>query len=284
MKGLKKLSVGLAATAVLFTLAACGNSSSSSETGTSSSAAALEEKVVGVAPGPYGDMVTDVISPLLADKGYTLTTKVFNDYIQPNNALANGQIDANLFQHTAYLDKFSADNELDLTALQKVPTLGMGIYSNKQTQLDDLADGATVSIANDASNLARTLQLLAANDLITIADEIDETKATVADIKDNPKQLTFKELDAAQLARSLDTVDVALVPGNFAWAASLDPADALALESLKEDYKNVFVVRTEDKDSDFAQAVTEVLESQGFKDAIADSAFKDFSQPDFWTE
>ena len=283
MIGLKKLTVGLAVTAVLFTLAACGNGSTS-ETEASSTTAALEEKVVGVAPGPYGDMVTDVISPLLADQGYTLTTKVFNDYIQPNNALANGQIDANLFQHTAYLEKFSADNDLDLTALQKVPTLGMGIYSNKLSSLDDLADGATVSIANDASNLARTLQLLAANGLITIADDIDETKATVADIKDNPKNLTFKELDAAQLARSLDTVDVALVPGNFAWAASLDPADALSLESLKEEYKNVFVVRTEDKDSDFAQAVTEVLESQDFKDAIADSAFKDFNQPDFWTE
>ncbi|KPG71318.1 MetQ/NlpA family ABC transporter substrate-binding protein [Enterococcus sp. RIT-PI-f] len=283
MIGLKKLTVGLAVTAVLFTLAACGNGSTS-ETEASSTTAALEEKVVGVAPGPYGDMVTDVISPLLADKGYTLTTKVFNDYIQPNNALANGQIDANLFQHTAYLEKFSADNDLDLTALQKVPTLGMGIYSNKLSSLDDLADGATVSIANDASNLARTLQLLAANGLITIAEDIDETKATVTDIKDNPKNLTFKELDAAQLARSLDTVDVALVPGNFAWAASLDPADALALESLKEEYKNVFVVRTEDKDSDFAQAVTEVLESQDFKDAIADSAFKDFNQPDFWTE
>jgi D-methionine transport system substrate-binding protein len=243
MIGLKKLTVGLAATAVLFTLAACGNGSTS-ETEASSTTAALEEKVVGVAPGPYGDMVTDVISPLLADKGYTLTTKVFNDYIQPNNALANGQIDANLFQHTAYLEKFSADNDLDLTALQKVPTLGMGIYSNKLSSLDDLADGATVSIANDASNLARTLQLLAANGLITIAEDIDETKATVADIKDNPKNLTFKELDAAQLARSLDTVDVALVPGNFAWAASLDPADALALESLKEEYKNVFVVST----------------------------------------
>ncbi|MBE8863595.1 MetQ/NlpA family ABC transporter substrate-binding protein, partial [Enterococcus faecium] len=160
--------------------------------------------------------------PLLEEKGYQLTTKVFNDYIQPNNALANGQIDANLFQHTAYLEKFLADNQLSLTALQKVPTLGMGIYSKQLSRLDELADGATVSIANDASNLARTLQLLAANELITIADNIDETKATVNDIEENPKNLTFKELDAAQLARSLDTVDLALVPGNFAWAASLD--------------------------------------------------------------
>jgi len=232
----------------------------------------VEEKVVGVAPGPYGDMVTEVISPLLEEKGYQLTTKVFNDYIQPNNALANGQIDANLFQHTAYLEKFSADNQLSLTALQKVPTLGMGIYSKQLSSLDEVADGATVSIANDASNLARTLQLLAANELITIADNIDETKATVNDIEENPKNLTFKELDAAQLARSLDTVDLALVPGNF------------ALESLKEEYKNVFVVSTEEEDSDFAKAVTEVLESDAFKEAIAESPFSNFDQPKFWTE
>lgn len=232
MKQLKKGIVGLVAAAVLITLAACGNTSSTEDTQSGeNSVDAVEEKVVGVAPGPYGDMVTEVISPLLEEKGYQLTTKVFNDYIQPNNALANGQIDANLFQHTAYLEKFSADNQLSLTALQKVPTLGMGIYSKQLSSLDELADGATVSIANDASNLARTLQLLAANELITIADNIDETKATVNDIEENPKNLTFKELDAAQLARSLDTVDLALVPGNFAWAASLDPADALALES-----------------------------------------------------
>ncbi len=285
MKQLKKGVVGLVAAAVLITLAACGNTSSTGDTQSGeNSVNAVEEKVVGVAPGPYGDMVTEVISPLLEEKGYQLTTKVFNDYIQPNNALANGQIDANLFQHTAYLEKFSADNQLSLTALQKVPTLGMGIYSKQLSSLDELADGATVSIANDASNLARTLQLLAANELITIADNIDETKATVNDIEENPKNLTFKELDAAQLARSLDTVDLALVPGNFAWAASLDPADALALESLKEEYKNVFVVSSEEEDSDFAKAVTEVLESDAFKEAIAESPFSNFDQPKFWTE
>jgi len=107
MKQLKKGIVGLVAAAVLITLAACGNTSSTEDTQSGeNSVDAVEEKVVGVAPGPYGDMVTEVISPLLEEKGYQLTTKVFNDYIQPNNALANGQIDANLFQHTAYLEKF----------------------------------------------------------------------------------------------------------------------------------------------------------------------------------
>lgn len=244
-----------------------------------------EEKqtvVVGVAPGPYGEMVTDVLGPLMEEKGFVLTTKVFNDYIQPNNALADKQIDANLFQHTAYLEKFSADNGLDLTALGQVPTLGMGIYSKSLTQLSDLPAGAKVSIANDASNLARTLQLLQANELVVIAPEIDETKATVNDIAENSKNLEFKELDAAQLARSIDNVDIALVPGNFAWAAELNPADALALEKLQEKYKNIVAVRTEDKDSELGQAFTEVLTSDAFKEAIATSPFKDFDQPASW--
>lgn len=283
MKSLKKIGFGILSIAAITFLAACGGEDTTANS-SEAETANIEEKVVGVAPGPYGDMVTEVISPLLEEKGYKLTTKVFNDYVQPNQALSGGQIDANLFQHTAYLEKFSADNNLDLTALEKVPTLGMGIYSDKISNLDELTDGDMVSIANDGSNLARTLQLLEVNQLITLGDAVDETKATVDDIAENPKDLEFKPLDAAQLARSLDTVTIALVPGNFSWAAELDPADALALEALKEDYKNIVAVRTEDKDSDFAQAILEVLEGQEFKDAIAESAFKDFDKPAFWTE
>lgn len=250
MKRFKKLgaiALGLAATV---TLAACGGSKEATSTSDSDK---VVTKVVGVAPGPYGDMATKVISPLLEKKGFKLTTKLFNDYVQPNKALASGQIDADLFQHTSYLEKFAADNDLKLSVVEEVPTLGMGIYSKKLKSLDDLEDGATVAIANDASNLARTLQLLAANNLITLKGDIDETKATVDDIATNPKNLTFKTLDAAQLVRSMDTVDIALVPGNYSWAADLDPADALALEKLKENYKNVFVVQTDEIDSDFAQ-------------------------------
>lgn len=280
MKSFKKLLTGTAILAVVVALTACGKSEEKAEAVDST----IKEVVVGVAPGPYGDMTTEVISPLLEEKGYKLTTKQFNDYVQPNQALDSGQIGANLFQHTAYLEKFSSDNDLDLAAIQKVPTLGMGIYSKQITDLKDLPDGATVAVANDASNLARTLQFLEINELITLDSDIDETKAVIDDIATNPKELNFKTLDAAQLSRSLETVDIALVPGNFAWAAKLDPADALALEKLKEEYKNVFVVRAEDADSDFGKAVKEVLEGQDFKEAIAKSAFKDFDKPAFWSE
>lgn len=283
MKIKKQLGLLILGIALVTTVTACG-SKNDSTTSSSNQTAGVEEVIIGVAPGPYGDMATEVISPLLEEKGYTLVAKQFNDYVQPNKALDGGQIGGNLFQHTAYLEKFSADNKLEITGLEKVPTLGMGIYSNQYQKLADLPEGGTLSIANDAVNLARTLQLLAANGLITLAGEIDETKATVDDIAENPKNFTFKTLEAAQLARSLDTVDAALVPGNFAWAADLNPADALALETLKEEYKNVFAVRTVDADNAFSQAVTEVLQSQAFKDAIADSPFKDFDKPAFWNE
>ncbi|MBP1044202.1 metal ABC transporter substrate-binding protein [Vagococcus sp. BWB3-3] len=279
MKKWKKVTLAVSACVLVLSLAACGKKEEGAKKETASE---TKEIVVGVAPGPYGDMVTDVIGPLLKEKGYTVTTKLFNDYVQPNKALAAKQIDANLFQHTAYLEKFSADNELELTAVGQVPTLGMGIYSKDLKQLSDLPDGGKVSIANDASNLARTLQLLQANELITINADIDETKATVNDIAENAKNLDFKPLDAAQLARSLDNVDIALVPGNFSWAAELKPADALALEKLQEKYKNVVALRTEDKDSDLGKAFAEVLTSDEFKAAIAKSEFKDFDQPESW--
>ena len=237
---------------------------------------------VGVCPGPYGDMVDKVIAPLLKDDGFELKTKLFNDYVQPDKALASGSIQANLMQHINYLNKFTKDNNLDLTSLGQVPTLGLGIYSKKYKSIKDIKDGSTVSIAADGSNLARSLGVLEQQGLVTLKGDVDSTKASVNDIKDNPKNLKIKTLDAAQLARSVDTVDVALVPGNFAWAAGLKPSEALAMEKQDEGVINVFVVNTKDVDSDFGKAVKKLLTSQEFKDAIAKSEFKDFGKPTTW--
>ena len=202
--------------------------------------------------------------------------------MQPNKALASGSIQANLFQHGNYLKKFTADNHLDLTSLGQTPTLGLGIYSNKYKKLSEIPDGATVAIANDASNLARSLGVLEQNKLVTLDGEVDATKATIDDVKSNPKNLKFKTLDAAQLVRSLDNVDFALVPGNYSWAANLKPSSALALEKQTSGVMEVFVVRTKDKNSDFAKKVKALLTSQEYKDAIAKSEFKDFGKPASW--
>lgn len=239
---------------------------------------------VGVCPGPYGEMIDEVIAPLLKDDGYILTTKTFNDYVQPDKALASGKIDANLMQHGNYLKKFSADNNLDLVSLGQTPTLGLGVYSKKFTSIDDIADGASVAVANDGSNLARSLGVLEQNKLVTLKDGIDATKASVNDIADNPKHLNIKPIDAAQLARSLDTVDVALVPGNYSWAAGLDPKDALALERQDDGVIEVFAIAGTNKDTHFAKTVGELLDSDEFKSAIAASRFKDFGKPASWNE
>ncbi|WP_439425498.1 MetQ/NlpA family ABC transporter substrate-binding protein [Oenococcus alcoholitolerans] len=237
---------------------------------------------VGVAPGPYGDMAKNIIGPLLKRHGYQVRITEFNDYIQPNKALNSGEINANLFQHRVYLQTFSQQNHLKLTAMGTVPTLGMGIYSNRIKSLNALHDGATVSLANDPSNLARSLQLLAANHLITLKNNINAATASISDIAANPHRLVFKTLDAAQLPQSRSNVDLALIPGNFAWNAKIRPSSALALEKLQESYKNVFVVKTDQKNSAFAKAVRQVLNSNDFRQRIADSQFKDFAKPNSW--
>nr|WP_278749326.1 MetQ/NlpA family ABC transporter substrate-binding protein [Bifidobacterium catenulatum] len=281
--GVKRVFAAVLAATTLVSVAACGSTdNSASKESLNTTKGKTTEITVGVCPGPYGDMVEKVIAPLLKDDGFDVKTKAFNDYVQPNKALASGSIQANLFQHGNYLKKFTADNNLDLTSLGQTPTLGLGIYSKKYKSIKDIKDGSTVSIANDGSNLARSLGVLQQQGLVTLKGEVDATKATVNDIASNPKNLKIKTIDAAQLARSLDTVDVALVPGNYSWAADLKPADALALEKQDDGVIEVFVVRTQDVDSDFGKAVKKLLVSQKFKDAIAKSEFKDFGKPKNW--
>ena len=281
--GVKRVFAAVLAATTLVSVAACGSTdNSASKESLNTTKGKTTEITVGVCPGPYGDMVEKVIAPLLKDDGFDVKTKAFNDYVQPNKALASGSIQANLFQHGNYLKKFTADNNLDLTSLGQTPTLGLGIYSKKYKSIKDIKDGSTVSIANDGSNLARSLGVLQQQGLVKLKGEVDATKATVNDIASNPKNLKIKTIDAAQLARPLDTVDVALVPGNYSWAAKLDPSSALALEKQDDGVIEVFVVRTQDVDSDFGKAVKKLLVSQKFKDAIAKSEFKDFGKPKNW--
>ncbi|KZL91608.1 MetQ/NlpA family ABC transporter substrate-binding protein [Clostridium magnum] len=240
--------------------------------------------VIGVCPGPYGDMVRKAIAPVLEKKGYKVETKEFSDYVQPNKALANKEIDANLFQHTAYLQKFSKDNKLDLSPVIVVPTAGMGIFSNKIKSLDDLKTGAQVAIPNDPSNLARALILLEKQGLIKIKDNIDETKATESDIVENKKDLKIVITEAAQLPRTLDSVDIAAITGNYAIASGLDFSKALKVEKLSENYKNVVAVRTEDLSKDLGKDIKEAVESADFRTVIEDQngIFKAFDKPEWY--
>jgi len=241
--------------------------------------------VFGVAPGPYGDMVKQAIAPSLKEKGYKVVVREFSDYVQPNMALSNGSIDANLFQHSLYFNKFTADKGLKLTKLLTVPTAGMGFYSRQVKSLDELKKADIVTLSNDPTNLARGLRFLQSLKLITIKDNIDPTKASERDIASNPKGLVFKPLEAAQLPRTLDSVTASLVNGNFAIAAGLDLSSALAQEHLDENLKNIIAVRTEDADKPFAKDIVAVVQSPAYRAVIDDpkNVYTAFQKPDWMT-
>lgn len=239
--------------------------------------------VFGIAPGPYGDLIKAAIQPGLEKKGYKIVIKEFSDYVQPNLALANNSIDANLFQHRLYLDKFSADKGLKLSPVINVPTAGLGIYSHKIKSLDQLKKGDVVTLANDPTNLARALRFLAKEGLLTFRKDIDPVQASERDIENNPLGLVFKPLEAAQLPRTLDSATLSVVNGNFALASGLKLSDALKLETLDENIKNLVAVKTADLNKPFVQDIKQVIESPEFLTAVEDPKypFKEFQKPEW---
>lgn len=200
--------------------------------------------------------------------------------MQPNLALSNGDLAANLFQHKIYMDNFAKENKLELTDLIVVPTAPMGIYSSKYKALGEIADGSTVALANDPTNLARSLGLLQDAGLLTMKDDIDPLRVSEKDVKDNPKQLVLQPIEAGQLPRAVDSADISLVPGNFALAAKMNLLDALQLENMPDDYRNRVVINTADSDKAFAKDLKEAVESPEFEQII-DEQFQGFGKPEW---
>jgi|SRR5699024_1335855 len=285
---MKKLTTILLTTFVLILLAACGSDGANEEESSANQSAEesadqgeTKEKITfGATTGPYSDMVNKAIKPLLEEKGYEVENIEFSDYVQPNNALHNGDIDANLFQHTIYYEAFAEENGMDLSGLIIVPTAPMGLFSNKYDSVEEIEEGSTVTIANDPTNLARTLVMLEDEGLIKMADEVNELTAAVTDIEENYKDLNFHEVEAGQLPRTVESEDLASVPGNFALAAGFDLLEAIALEDMPDDYRNIVVVNTSDVDAPWAQDIIEVIESPEFEEII-DEEFQGFGKPEW---
>ncbi|OOV12513.1 MetQ/NlpA family ABC transporter substrate-binding protein [Deinococcus sp. LM3] len=197
---------------------------------------------VGASPVPHADIL-NFVKPILAKQGVTLVIREFNDYVQPNVALADGSIDVNFFQHTPYLTAFQKDRPLGLVAGAAVHVEPMGLYSRRVKALRDLKTGATIAIPNDPSNSGRALKLLERAGLIRLKAGAG-TAATTLDITSNVKRLKFRELDAAQLPRVLADVDAAIINTNYALDAGLNPLrDALTLEGSSSPYANRLVVQ-----------------------------------------
>jgi D-methionine transport system substrate-binding protein len=272
---LKKLLLTLIFLLSIGVLAACGNSSEKS-----SSTDEKKELKIGATSGPYSDMVSKAIKPLLEEKGYKIEVVEFSDYIQPNLALGNGDLDANLFQHKIYMENFSKEHDLDLSEVIIVPTAPMGIYSNTFNSLDEIKDGSSISLPNDPVNLARALGVLEDSGLLKVDPDADPLSISEKDVTENPKNLKLEPIEAGQLPRSVDSVDLAAVPGNFALAAKMDLLDALALEDMPDFYRNRVVINTKDLESTFAKDLKEVVESADFE-SIIDEQFKGFGKPEW---
>ena len=270
---MKKLwSIVLALTLCL-SLAACGGNDSAAEDTAPEEDVATEETAepvtlkVAASPTPHAEILLECVD-ILAEQGITLNVNEYGDYIVPNTAVEEGDEDANYFQHVPYLDNFNAENGTHLVSVAGVHVEPMGIYAGMTASLEELADGATVAVPNDVTNEARALLLLEAQGLITLSEEAG-LEATPKDIVENPKNLEFKELEAAMLPNVLTEVDIAVINVNYALQAGFNPVeDALAIENADSPYVNILVVKEGNEGNPAIAALIEALHSDAVRDFI----------------
>ena len=264
----KFVTVALVAALSVGLLAGCGGNDKKDAD------ANAEDKVITVAasPSPHAQILTEAVAGVLEKDGYTLEVKEFTDYVQPNNVVENGEIDANYFQHQPYLDDFNAENNTHLVSVVAVHYEPFGIYSKQHASLDELAEGAVISVPNDTTNEARALQLLQAQGIITLKEDAG-LNATKADIVDNPYNVDIQEIEAAALPPTLDSADFAVINGNYAIPAGLNVAnDALACEDAASEaaqtFANIIAVKEGAEDSEKIQAIVKAITSDEVRDYI----------------
>ena len=237
--------------------------------------------VIGTTEGDFADMVRNQVKGSLEAQGYEVELITFTDYVRPNLALADGDLDINIFQHKPYLDTFKAENNLDLIELFQVPTAPLGIYSGKKTQLTEAYKGMSVSAPNDPSNFARALVMMSDLGWITLKENVDPLTASKADIADNSKfDIKIVELEAAQLPRARDEVDFAVINGNYATDAGIKITEALFQEP-SFNYINWSAIKTADTDKKWVKDVTEAYNSDAFK-TYANATFPGYKYPKIW--
>ena len=266
----KLLTLALSLTLCL-SLAACGGSKETpaAEEKPAETEAPAETTVLNVAASatPHAEIL-EVCVPILAEQGIDLQVHVYGDYVVPNTAVEEGAEDANYFQHVPYLDNFNAENGTHLVSVAGVHIEPMGIYAGKTTSLDALADGASVAVPNDVTNEARALLLLEAQGLIKLSDDAG-LDATPNDIVENPKNLTFKELEAAMIPNAVDEVDLSVINVNYALEAGFNPTeDALAIEDANSPYVNIVAVKEGNENNPAVLALVDALHSDAVRDFI----------------
>lgn len=254
-------------------LAACGGAPSSDEPKTDDKPAEGETVTlkVGATPTPHAEILTQV-KDILAEEGIELEIVEYSDYNIPNVAVDEGELDANYYQHTPYMENFNAQQGTHLASAGSIHYEPMGIYAGKTTSIDALPDGAVIAVPNDTTNEARALLLLQSQGLIELDPEAG-IEATPNDITANPKNLSFKEMDAAMLAQTIGEVDLSIINSNFALQGGLDPtADSLASEAAVEKdattYGNIIAVKEGHENDEAIQALVKALQSDKVKEFI----------------
>lgn len=239
-------------------------------------AAEKDDTIVKVAATsvPHAEIL-EAAAPLLEAGGWTLEVTVFNDYVQPNEVVEAGEFDCNFFQHTPYLDSYNEEKGTHLLNVGEIHYEPLGIFGGTESDLSAVSDGAVIAIPNDTTNEARALLLLQDNGLITLADGTGMT-ATINDIAENPHNIEFVELEAAQVARRIDEVSYVVLNGNFALEAGLNTqTDALAYETADSDaaktYVNIVVVKEGQENNEGVKALVDILKSDEIKTFINDT-------------
>ncbi|MBR2569452.1 MAG: MetQ/NlpA family ABC transporter substrate-binding protein [Paenibacillus sp.] len=265
----KKLTLFVSILTLVALLAACGNKPAQEDNSAAAGndAQATTKLVVGATAVPHAEILKH-IEPALKEQGIELEIKEFTDYVQPNVQLDEKQLDANFFQHKPYLDEHVAKAGLKLVSVGNIHVEPFGAYSQKLKSIDELQDGATIAIPNDPTNGGRALLLIEKQGLIKLKEGAGLT-ATLRDIVENPKNLQFKELEAAMLPRVLGEVDFALINTNYALQADLNPtADALFIEDKDSPYANILVTREDNQNDDAIQKLLKALQSDDVKQFI----------------
>lgn len=251
------LALGIGFTSLL-TLAGCS---------TGGSASTGNVIKIGATSDPHANILK-VVEPILEEQGIKLDIQVIDDYQLLNRALNDGEIDVNFFQHVPFLEEQVASGGYDIVEFGKIHIEPLGIYSDKIKSLDEIKDGSTIAVPNDATNEARALALLHKNGIIKL-DDPTNLSATVINIVENPKNITFHEIDAAMLARTLPDIEAAVINTNFALSASFNPLeDALALEENDSPYANILAVRSQDVDREELKALQAALTSDAVREFI----------------
>ena len=269
MKKLFTLSLSLL---LALSLTACGakeTPAASSPAASSVPAASISTEKTeidyGKSQGPYTELFEAAIVPILEQQGYTLKGVDFSDLLTADIALNDGDVDVNVEQHTAYAENFNSNNDGDLLPISPIPTVPAGIYSETHASLEEVTDGAKIAVPNDASNTARAYVLLQKIGWITLDESVDPSAVTQDDIVENPKGLEFVEMKSLTIPAAIQDFDYVVITGSIVYNAGIDPSTALATEDILDHLVRQVVVKEENKDAPWAQAIVDAYHSDEFK-------------------